>query len=240
MARVRPECNVKAHVIDAKNDKPLRSARVELKPSDGGKAQFASTGADGVATIGTSKGSFDVKVTAPSRKAFNGKIELDGPEIEFEVCLNPSSGSFEQKPLRLIVPGEAGPQADAPRSRRAEVAAGVSDAPAEEQKPAEQPPAGEQHPAEEQRPAEEDRPRGGRDARLGRAHGLGATPPAGPAALGSGAGRDGRRRGAAGRGRRRSAPAGRRREPDESFWRKFRRQIHAFVAPWRGFASIKL
>ena len=113
VARVRPECNVKAHIIDAKNDKPLRSARVELKPADGGKAQFASTGADGIATIGTSKGSFDVKVTAPSRKAFNGKIELDSPEVEFEVCLNPSSGSHEQKPLRVIEPGEASADVDA-------------------------------------------------------------------------------------------------------------------------------
>ena len=111
VARERPECNLKVHVIDDKADKPLRSARVELKPADGGKAQFASTGADGVGTIGSAKGSFDLKVTSPSKRAFTTRIELTEAEVEVEVRLNPSTGVAEQKPMTFIA---GGPVAEKP------------------------------------------------------------------------------------------------------------------------------
>ncbi len=105
VARERPECNFKVHVIDNKADKPLRSARIELKPADGGKAQFASTGADGVGTIGSAKGSFDLKVTSPSKRAFTTRVELAEAEVEVEVRLNPSTLAAEQIPLKFIAGG---------------------------------------------------------------------------------------------------------------------------------------
>ena len=72
-----------------------------------------------------------MKVTAPSRKAFNGKIELDSPEVEFEVCLNPSSGSYEQKPLRVIEPGEASADADVQPVEKEAAATSAEATPAE-------------------------------------------------------------------------------------------------------------
>lgn len=149
VARERPECNLKVHVIDDKADKPLRSARIELKPADGGKAQFASTGADGVGTIGSAKGAFDLKVTSPSKRAFTTRIELDEAEVEVEVRLNPSTGVAEQKPLTFIAGGPKAEKAGEMVGETAEATASVDetsvqkptgeavDTPTAEEKPAE-------------------------------------------------------------------------------------------------------
>ena len=108
VARVPPERNFKVTVIDDKTEKPQRSARVEIKPTDGtGKAQFASTGADGTANIGCSKGKFSLKVTAPSRRAFNGEVDLTDYDLEVEVHLQASgAGAAEQVPLKVIAPAQ--------------------------------------------------------------------------------------------------------------------------------------
>ena len=110
VARVPPERNFKITVIDEKAGKPQRSARVELKPSDGtGKAQFASTNAEGIATIGTSKGQFNLKVTAPSRRTFTETVDLTEHDLEVEVHLQPSTGgsAAEPIPMKVITPAPA-------------------------------------------------------------------------------------------------------------------------------------
>lgn len=106
VARVPPERNFKITVIDDKTGKPQRSARVELKPADGtGKAQFASTGAEGTAQIGTSKGMFTMKVTAPSRRAFTETIDLTEHDLEVEVHVQASgAGATEQIPMKVVSP----------------------------------------------------------------------------------------------------------------------------------------
>jgi len=106
VARIPPERNFKITVIDDKTDKPQRSARVEIKPSDGsGKAQFASTGADGTANIGTSKGTFSLKVTAPSRKTYNETIDLTEHDLEVEIRVQPSGvGTGDQLPMKVVSP----------------------------------------------------------------------------------------------------------------------------------------
>ncbi len=111
VARVPPERNFKITVIDDKTEKPQRSARVELKPADGtGKAQFASTNADGVATLGTTKGTFSLKVTAPSRRAYNESVDLTDHDMEVEVHLQASgAGAAEQVPMKVVSPAPAEP-----------------------------------------------------------------------------------------------------------------------------------
>lgn len=142
VARVPPERNFKALVIDDKTGKPQRSARVEIKPADGtGKAQFASTGADGTASIGASKAKFTLKVTAPSRRAFNDTIDLTEHDLEVEIHLQATGGgASEQVPLKVLGPAEAlGDGAAAP-----EAAPEAAPAPAPETAPESAPaPAGE-------------------------------------------------------------------------------------------------
>lgn len=105
VSRVRPERTFTIHVVDEKADKPLRSARVELKPSDGGKAQFASTDSTGKASLGTAKGEFDLKVTSPSKRAYNAKVDLTAGDLEVEVHMNPSSLAAEQIPMKVLSGG---------------------------------------------------------------------------------------------------------------------------------------
>lgn len=104
VARVPPERNFKITVIDDKTDKPQRSARVEIKPADGtGKAQFASTGAEGTASIGCAKGKYTLKVTAPSRKAYNETVDLTEGDLEVAIRVQPSgAGSAEQIPMKIV------------------------------------------------------------------------------------------------------------------------------------------
>lgn len=111
VARIPPERNFKITVIDDKTGKPQRSARVEIKPSDGsGKAQFASTGADGCATIGAAKGTFNLKVTAPSRRAFTETIDLTEHDLEVEVHVQASgAGAAEPVPMKVVSPAPAEP-----------------------------------------------------------------------------------------------------------------------------------
>ena len=107
VARVPPERNFKITVIDDKTGKPQRSARCELKPlASGGKAQFASTASDGHATIGAGKEKYNLKVTAPSRKAFNEEVDLTEHDLEVEVHLQPVSAT-EVVPLKVISCGGA-------------------------------------------------------------------------------------------------------------------------------------
>lgn len=119
VARVRPERDFTVHVFNAQDDKPLRSARVELKPVDGGKAQFASTDSTGKASIGTTKGEFDLKVTSPSKRAYSAKIDLTPSNLEVEIRMNPSSLAAEPIPMKVIspapaeTPGETSAEADA-------------------------------------------------------------------------------------------------------------------------------
>ena len=122
VARVPPERNFKITVIDDKTGKPQRSARCELKPVDGsGKAQFASTGSDGHATIGAGKEKYNLKVTAPSRKAFNEAVDLTEHDLEVEVHLQVVSAT-EVVPLKVISCGEATPATEAPVEPASEAA----------------------------------------------------------------------------------------------------------------------
>ncbi|MBR2834592.1 MAG: hypothetical protein IKE43_02605 [Coriobacteriales bacterium] len=103
VARVRPERNFKITVIDDKTKKPQRSARVELKlVDDSSKSQFASTGAEGTAEIGVTKGKYTLKVTAPSRKAYNEVIDLTEHDVEVEIDLLPTGVTDDQHPMRII------------------------------------------------------------------------------------------------------------------------------------------
>lgn len=113
VARIPPERNFKITVIDEKTGKPQRSARVEIKPADGtGKAQFASTGAEGTATIGASKGTFSLKVTAPSRRAYTDTIDLTEHDLEVEVhVLASGAGAAEQIPMKVVSPAPAAEEA---------------------------------------------------------------------------------------------------------------------------------
>ncbi len=132
VARVPPERNFKISVIDDKTGKPQRSARCELKPADGtGKAQFASTGSDGTATIGAGKMKYNLKVTAPSRKAFNEEIDLTEHDLEVEVHLQPVSAT-ENVPLKVISCGDAAPKAvEEPKAADAAEPAAEAAAPAQ-------------------------------------------------------------------------------------------------------------
>ena len=116
VARIPPERNFKICVIDDKTGKPQRSARCELKPVEGtGKAQFASTGSDGLAVIGAGKDKYTLKVTAPSRKSFTEVVDLTEHDLEVEVHLQPVSAT-ENVPLKVISPAaeaEAAPAAEA-------------------------------------------------------------------------------------------------------------------------------
>lgn len=114
VARVRPERTFKITVIDDKTGKPQRSARVELKPSDGGKASFATTGADGTGSIGCAKGTFDLKVTSPSRKNFTETVDLTAGDVEVEVHLQPTSSTEEKVPMRVVSAPAAEDAEDAP------------------------------------------------------------------------------------------------------------------------------
>ena len=131
VSRVRPERNFVIHVIDDKADKPLRSARVELKPTDGGKAQFASTDSTGKASLGTTKGEFDLKVTSPSKRAYNVKVDLTPGDLEVEIRMSPASLAAEQIPMKVIAGGvsPAGEEKQAEEGSPAE-GARVADAPA--------------------------------------------------------------------------------------------------------------
>ena len=104
VARIPPERNFKITVIDDKTDKPQRSARVEIKPVDGsGKSQFASTGAEGTANLGVSKGKYTLKVTAPSRKTYNETIDLTEGDLEVEIRVQPSGvGTGDQLPMKVV------------------------------------------------------------------------------------------------------------------------------------------
>ncbi len=109
VARVRPERQFVLTAIDEKTGKPQRSARVEIKPTDGGKAQFATTGADGRASIGCAKGKYDIKVTSPSRKNFTESIDLTEFDAEVEVHLQPTSSTDEKIPMKVISGAGAAP-----------------------------------------------------------------------------------------------------------------------------------
>lgn len=118
VARVRPERTFKITVIDDKTGKPQRSARVELKPSDGGKASFATTGADGTGSIGCAKGTYDLKVTSPSRKNFTDTVDLTLGDVEVEVHLQATSSTEEKVPMRIA----SAPSADQKEDPAAETA----------------------------------------------------------------------------------------------------------------------
>lgn len=122
VSRVRPERNFVIHVIDDKADKPLRSARVELKPTDGGKAQFASTDSTGKASLGTTKGEFDLKVTSPSKRAYNVKVDLTPGDLEVEIRMSPASLAAEQIPMKVIA-GSAAPAGEGKQAEAAQPAA---------------------------------------------------------------------------------------------------------------------
>ncbi len=165
VGRVRPERNLVVHVIDEKVGKPQRSARVEIKP-EGGKAQFASTNAEGVATIGCAKDVYDMKITAASRKTFTAKVDLSENDVEVEVHLLPTTGTEEPVPLKYLAGGPAPKPAEAegpaaapeqaapakPEEPPAEAAEPVAEpaAPAEAAEPAAAPEA----------PADADKPQG--------------------------------------------------------------------------------
>ncbi len=140
VARVPPERTFKITVIDDKTGKPQRSARVEIKPSDGsGKAQFASTGADGTASIGASKGQFNLKVTAPSRRAYTETIDLTEHDLEVEVHVQASgAGAAEKIPMKVLSPAPA-QNAETAQPAPEAVAAAAQEAPAPEGRPAAEP-----------------------------------------------------------------------------------------------------
>lgn len=123
VARVPPERNFKICVIDDKTGKPQRSARCELKPVEGaGKAQFASTGSDGFATIGAGKERYTLKVTAPSRKSFTEVVDLTEHDLEVEVHLQVVSAT-EVVPLKVVCCGGAAQtpeKAEGPAAEKAE------------------------------------------------------------------------------------------------------------------------
>ncbi len=104
MARVRPERNFSVTVIDDKAEKPQRSARIEIKPSDGsGKAQYATTNAEGKASIGADRGTYSLKITAPSRRTYNESIDLTDGDLEVEIHMQPTgSGSTDPVPMKII------------------------------------------------------------------------------------------------------------------------------------------
>ena len=149
VARIPPERNFKICVIDDKTGKPQRSARCELKPVEGtGKAQFASTGSDGLAVIGAGKDKYTLKVTAPSRKSFTEVVDLTEHDLEVEVHLQPVSAT-ENVPLKVISPAaeaevapavEAAPAAETP-AIKAHQAAPVAEQPAPEAPVVEEAPA---------------------------------------------------------------------------------------------------
>jgi hypothetical protein len=114
VARVRPERDFRVTVIDEKTGKPQRSARVELKPADGtGKAQFASTGAEGTASIGVEKGTYALKITAPSRKSFTETVDLTEHDLEVEVHLQPTGAAAgDPIPMKVIAQGEKAEQGE--------------------------------------------------------------------------------------------------------------------------------
>lgn len=105
VAKVRPEREFKALVIDEKTQKPLRSARVEIKPTDGGKAQFASTNAEGEATIGCAKGTYDLKITSPSKKNFTETLNLEPGDLSVEVHMQPTSSTDDRIPMKVLSGG---------------------------------------------------------------------------------------------------------------------------------------
>ena len=137
VARIPPERNFKICVIDDKTGKPQRSARCELKPVEGtGKAQFASTGSDGLAVIGAGKDKYTLKVTAPSRKSFTEVVDLTEHDLEVEVHLQPVSAT-ENVPLKVISPAaeaaaEAAPAAEAPAVETPAVETSAAETPAVE------------------------------------------------------------------------------------------------------------
>ena len=159
VARIPPERNFKICVIDDKTGKPQRSARCELKPVEGtGKAQFASTGSDGLAVIGAGKDKYTLKVTAPSRKSFTEVVDLTEHDLEVEVHLQPVSAT-ENVPLKVISPAaeaEAASAAEAPAVETPAVETPAAEAPAVEtpqaapvaEQPAPEAPVVEETPAE--------------------------------------------------------------------------------------------
>ena len=161
VARVPPERNFKVNVIDDKTGKPQRSARCELKPADGtGKAQFASTGSDGTATIGAGKMKYNLKVTAPSRKAFNEEVDLTEHDLEVEVHLQPVSAT-ENVPLKVISTGAADAASEAAPKAAGEPQPAADGAPAPSptatEQPAEAPAPEAAQPAETPTPSAEER-----------------------------------------------------------------------------------
>lgn len=107
VARVPPERTLFVTVIDDKTDKPQRSARVELKPADGtGKALYASTGAEGTASIGATKGKFTLRITAPSRRPFTADVDLTEANLDVEIHIQVTGTTGELTPLKFITPEE--------------------------------------------------------------------------------------------------------------------------------------
>ncbi len=154
VARVPPERNFKIMVIDDKTGKPQRSARCELKPIAGsGKAQFASTASDGHATIGAGKEKYNLKVTAPSRKAFNEEVDLTEHDLEVEVHLQPVSAT-EVVPLKVISCGQADAAAPSEPAQAAAAAAPEAVEQAQPAQAADAPAAAEPTPAPEEKAAE--------------------------------------------------------------------------------------
>jgi hypothetical protein len=149
VARVKPDRQFTLHAIDEKTGKPQRSARVEIKPSDGGKAQFATTGVEGKATIGCSKGKYDLKVTSPSRKNFTESIDLTDSDLEVEVHLQPTSSTDEKIPMKIL----------SGKTPAEETAPAAEAAPAETAKPSKAAESAEKDkPAKASEPVEADKP----------------------------------------------------------------------------------
>lgn len=146
VTRVRPERQFTVHVIDEKLGKALRSARVELKPEPEGKAQFATSGAEGRANIGCAKGLFKLKITAPSKKMYTTTVDLTAGDVELEVHMLPTSSEEEQIPpvyLQGQAPAEdADPAAHDVAENPSPVDAPVKDA-APEATPGDAAPAGQ-------------------------------------------------------------------------------------------------
>ena len=57
-----------------------------------------------IGTIGCSKGTYSLKVTAPSKKTFTETIDLTEHDLEVEVSLQPSSTSDPVIPMKVISP----------------------------------------------------------------------------------------------------------------------------------------